>query len=140
MGAYKIYSRKNEEAYPDRSDSFYADANFEAPKVDITEDHSSATVTVTLWENLECLYGRVFDSDSGTAAKAELVFMDEEGNHRSVSVDGKYRAHLPAGKDVTLNGIDPVVAFLSSLAASGCSPFVARTRARDAYGHSVSKP
>jgi hypothetical protein len=33
---------------------------------------------------------------------AKLVFMDEDGHNHSVLVNGKYRALLPAGKDVTL--------------------------------------
>ena len=36
LGAYKVYSRKDADAYPDRSDSFYADSKTEAPKVDLT--------------------------------------------------------------------------------------------------------
>ncbi len=102
LGAYKVYSRKDGDAYPDRSDGFYADSRAEAPRVDLTEDHPSATVTVTLGEKAGLLVGRVIDADTGAALKAKLVFMDEDGNDHSVFVNGKYRALLPAGKDVTL--------------------------------------
>jgi Carboxypeptidase regulatory-like domain len=102
LGAYKLYSRKDVDAYPDRSDSFYADSKTAAPKVDLTEDSSSATVNVTLGEKAGVLAGRVIDADTGAALKAKLVFLDEDGNDHSVFVDGKYRALLPAGKDVTL--------------------------------------
>ena len=102
LGTYKIYSRKDEDAYPDRSDSFYADSKSEAPKVDLTEDHPSAMVTVTLGEKAGVLVGRVIDAHTGAALKAKLVFMDEDGNDHSVLVNGKYRALLPPGKDVTL--------------------------------------
>jgi len=102
LGAYKLYSRKDEDAYPDRSDSFYADSKAEAPKVDLTGDHPSATVTVTLSEKAGVLVGRVVDADTGAAVKAKLVFMDEDGNDHSVLVKGKYRALLPPGKNVTL--------------------------------------
>src|SRR5882724_6004479 len=48
LGAYKLYSRKDADLYPDRSDGFYADSKAEAPQVDLTEDHPSATVSVPL--------------------------------------------------------------------------------------------
>jgi hypothetical protein len=70
LGAYKIYSRKDADAYPDRSDSFYADSKAEAPKVDLTEDHPSATITVTLGEKAGVLEGRVVDTDTGAGLKA----------------------------------------------------------------------
>jgi hypothetical protein len=102
LGAYKIYSRKAEDAYPDRSDAFYADSTTEAPKVDLTEDHPSATITVTMGGKAGVLVGRVVDVDTGEAVKAKLVFMDEDGNDHSVFANGKYRALLPPGKDLTL--------------------------------------
>ena len=102
FGAYKLYSRKDADAYPDRSDNFYADSKVEPPKVDLNEDHPSATITVTLGEKAGVLVGRVVDADTGAALNAKLVFMDEDGNNHSVLVNGKYRALLPAGKDVTL--------------------------------------
>jgi hypothetical protein len=57
---------------------------------------------VTLGEKGGMLVGRVIDANSGTALKAKLVFMDEDGNDHSVLINGKYRALLPAGKDLTL--------------------------------------
>jgi len=75
LGAYKLYSRKDADAYPDRSDIFYADSKAEVPKVDLTEDHPSATVRVTLGEKAGVLGGRVIDADTGAAVKAKLVFM-----------------------------------------------------------------
>jgi hypothetical protein len=102
LGAYKIFSRKDEDGYPDLSDSFYADSKADSPKVDLTEDHPSATVTVTLGDKAGLLVGRVIDADSGAALEAKLVFMDEYGNDHSVLVKGKYRVLLPSGKDVTL--------------------------------------
>src|SRR6202022_2786348 len=50
LGAKKLYSRKDADAYPDRSDNFYADSKVEPPKVDLTEDHPSATIPVILGE------------------------------------------------------------------------------------------
>jgi hypothetical protein len=102
LGSYKLYSRKDVEGYPDRSNIFYADPKLEAPKVELTEDQPSATVTVTLGEKAGGLAGHVFDADTHTPLKAKLVFMDEDGNSYSVLVNGKYRALIPAGKDVTL--------------------------------------
>ena len=102
LGSYKLYSRKDADAYPDRSDVFYADSKAEAPHVDLTEDHPSATVTLLLGERAGVLVGKVIDVDTGAAVKAKLVFMDEDGNDHSVLANGKYRALLPPGKDVTL--------------------------------------
>jgi len=80
LGSYKLYSRKDADAYPDRSDVFYADSKAEAPHVDLTEDHPSATVTLLLGERAGVLVGKVIDVDTGAAVKAKLVFMDEDGN------------------------------------------------------------
>jgi carboxypeptidase family protein len=102
LGSYKLYSRKDADAYPDRSDVFYADSKAEAPHVDLTEDHPSATVTLLLGERAGVLVGKVIDVDTGAAVKAKLVFMDEDGNDHSVLANGKYRALLPPGKHVTL--------------------------------------
>lgn len=102
LGAYKLYSRKDTDGYPDLSDSFYADPKAEAPKVDLTEDHPSATITVALGEKAGVLVGRIIDADTGAPLKAKLVFMDEDGHDHFVLVNGKYRTLLPAGKDVTL--------------------------------------
>src|SRR5512146_3215451 len=38
LGNYKVYSRKEQAEYPDRSDAFYADSTIEPPKVELTED------------------------------------------------------------------------------------------------------
>ena len=102
LGTYKLYSRKNADGYPDSSDSFYADPKAEVPKAELTEDHPSVTVTVKLGEKAGVLAGRVIDADTGATLKAKLVFMDEDGHDHSVFVNGKYRALLPAEKDVTL--------------------------------------
>ena len=53
-------------------------------------------------EKAGVLVGRVVDADTGAAVKAKLVFMDEQGNDHSVFANGKYRALLPPGKDLTL--------------------------------------
>ncbi len=91
LGSYKLYSRKDADTYPDRS-----------AHVDLTEDDPSATVTLLLGEKAGVLVGKDIDVDTGAAVKAKLVFMDEDGNDHSVLVNGKYRALLPQGKDVTL--------------------------------------
>ena len=102
LGTYKLYSRKEAEGYPDSSDSFYANSKLEPPKVELTEDHPSTTVTVALGEKAAVLTGHVLDADTGVPLKAKLVFMDEDGNSHSVMVTGKYRTLIPAEKDVTL--------------------------------------
>lgn len=102
LGEYKLYSRKDEDGYPDQFNSFYADLKSETSKVDLTEDQRSATVTVTLGEKAGVLVGRVIDADTGADLKAKLIFVDENGNGHSVFADGRYRAVLSPNKDVTL--------------------------------------
>jgi hypothetical protein len=47
LNTYQLYAQKKEEdAYPDPLDGFYADAKTEAAKVSLTENHPLATVTV----------------------------------------------------------------------------------------------
>jgi len=90
LGTYKVYARKDADAYPDRSLSFYADPKVEITKVDLTDDDRSATVEVTLGEKAGVLVGRVIDADSGVALRAKLAFIDEDGNADSVFANGKY--------------------------------------------------
>lgn len=101
---YKLYSRKDEDAYFDPFDGFYAGSKAEAPAVNLTQDHPSATVTVKMGEQAGVVVGRVIDADTGTVLKARLYFYDGQGHgHRFDSaVDGKYRALLPPGKDISL--------------------------------------
>jgi hypothetical protein len=104
LGAYKLYSRKDKDSYPDPFDTFYADSKADLPKVDLTEDHPSATATVKL-QKAGMIEGRVIDADSGAALGARVMFMDDDGNGHAVYsalVDGKYRALLPPGKDLIL--------------------------------------
>jgi len=115
--------------------AFYADPKVEAPKVELTEDHLSATATVDLGDKAAVLVGRVVDAVTGAPLKAKLIFMDEDGNSYSVLVTGKYRALIPAGKDVTL-----MVMVMSSDYDSQTpylpAPFVGTG---DGYGHPASK-
>jgi hypothetical protein len=102
LGNYKVYSRKEQADYPDRSDAFYADSLVDPPKVNLTEENPFASVTVTMGEKAGVLQGRIVDADTGTDAKAKLVFTDEDGNDHSVLAEGKYRALLPTGKDISV--------------------------------------
>jgi len=101
---YKLYSRKDEDSYFDPFDGFYADSKSEAPAVNLTQDHPSATVTVKMGEKAGVVVGRVIDADTGAVLKARLYFYDGQGHgHRFDSaVDGRYRALLPPGKDIRL--------------------------------------
>ena len=101
---YKLYSRKDEDAYFDPFDGFYADSKAQAPAVDLTQDHPAATVTVKMGEKAGVVVGRVIDADTGAVLKTRLYFYDDQGHgHRFDSaVDGQYRALLPPGKDVSL--------------------------------------
>ena len=107
LGAYKLYSRKDKDSYPDPFDTFYADSKAETPTIDLTEANPSATATVKL-EKAGAIEGRVLDTANGNAvAAASVMFLDNDGNGHEVSAsaDGKYRALLPTGKDliVTVN-------------------------------------
>lgn len=102
LGNYKVYSRKEQADYPDRSDAFYADSFVDAPKVDLTEEYPFAAVTVTMGEKAGVLQGRIIDADTGADTKAKLVFVDADGNNHSVIADGKYRTLLPADKDISV--------------------------------------
>ena len=101
LAVYKLYTRKDEDGYPDPLTPLYANSNSPTPTVDLTE-HRSARVSVRLGEKAGVIAGRVIDSESGTGAKAILIFSDEDGHAVKLSVDGRYRALLPAGKNVTL--------------------------------------
>lgn len=102
LGTYKLYAKKEADGYPDPADKFYADPKIEPSTVELTEDHPSAELNATLGDRAAVLAGRVIDVNSGAPLKATLVFMDDEGNSRRVTVNGKYRTLIPAGKDVTL--------------------------------------
>ena len=105
-GTYTIYSRKEEEGYPDPSDSFYANSKAET-EVHLTADQPSATIRVPLGEKAGVLEGRIIDVNTGAAVQAELVFYDQNGNKHFLTVKGEYRALLPPGKDVSLMVMSP---------------------------------
>lgn len=100
---YKLYSRKDEDAYFDPFDGFYADSKA-VPAVDLTQDHPSATVTVKMGEKAGVVVGRVIDADTGAVLKARLYFYDGQGHGHEFdsAVDGKFHALLPPGKDISL--------------------------------------
>jgi hypothetical protein len=102
LGAYKLYSQKDEDGYPDPFKSFDADSKFEVPKVVLTKRHNSATVKVTLGKKDGVVSGQIIDAESGAATKALLVFIDEDGNRREILADGSFRVSLPPGKDLIL--------------------------------------
>ncbi len=102
LGSYKVYSRKEQADYPDRSDPFYADSLVDPPKVNLIEENPFASVTVTMGEKAGVLQGRIIDAVTGADTKAKLVFVDADGNNHSVIAEGKYRALLPAGKDISV--------------------------------------
>ncbi|HET9304479.1 MAG TPA: carboxypeptidase-like regulatory domain-containing protein [Candidatus Sulfotelmatobacter sp.] len=102
LGSYKLYSRKDEDSYPDPLDKFYADPQAEAQAVELTAAHPSATATVTLGQQAAVLAGKIVDAITGDAIRASLAFVDGQGNGHSISVDGDYRILVPPGKDVTL--------------------------------------
>ena len=102
FGAYRLYSYKLADSYPDPSDKFYADTLHEAPTVKLATDKPTAVITLTLGQKAGVVVGKVNDAQTGAPLKATLVFMDADGNHHSVLTDGEYRALLPAGKDLTM--------------------------------------
>lgn len=102
LGSYRLYSRKDEDSYPNPLDKFYADPNAEAQAVELTAARPSATATVTLGQQAAVLAGKIVDAKTGDAIRALLAFVDGQGNGHSISVDGDYRILLPPGKDVTL--------------------------------------
>jgi hypothetical protein len=126
LGTYKLYARKDKDGYLDPFDRFYADSKAETPKVDLTEDHRSATVTWKLGEKAGVVAGRVLDAVSGAPTKAYLAFMDSEGNGHHVVVrdDGQYRALVPPGKDLTLmvRAVSPPSGFQRPLATLRLEP------------------
>ncbi len=102
FGAYKLYSYKLADSYPDPSDKFYADTLQEVPTVKLADDKPTAVITLTLGEKAGVVIGKVIDAKTGAPLKAKLVFMDKDGNNHFVLTDGKYRALLPAEKDLTM--------------------------------------
>jgi hypothetical protein len=102
--AYKLYARKDADGYPNPLDRFYADSKADAPQVDLTANHPSAAVAVNLGEKAGVVEGRVIDAETGAVLKARLSFLDGQGNGRGVDSDseGKFRALLPPGKELTL--------------------------------------
>jgi hypothetical protein len=104
LESYKLYARKDEDGYPDPLDRFYADSKVNAPRVDLTRDRPSATVTVKLGEKAGVLEGRVIDAETGAVLNAGVYFLDGQGNgqHADSNAEGRFRALLPPGKELTL--------------------------------------
>ncbi|MGP0017929.1 MAG: hypothetical protein ACLPHP_05125 [Candidatus Sulfotelmatobacter sp.] len=72
--------------------------------MELTAEHPSATVAVKLGEKAGVLEGRVIDAGTGAVLSARLAFLDGQGNGHPVdcSAEGKFRALLPPGKELTL--------------------------------------
>jgi hypothetical protein len=104
LESYKLYARKDQDGYPDPLDHFYADSNADAQRADLTANRPSATVTVKLGEKAGVVEGRVIDAETGAVLKARLSFLDGQGNGRGIdsNAEGKFRALLPPGKELTL--------------------------------------
>jgi hypothetical protein len=102
LGAYKLYTRKDADGYPDPLDTFYADLKAEAPEARLSVDHPVSTVTVTMGRQAAVLAGRIIDRDSGAGLRAKLAILDAQGHGHSVIVDGNYRVLVPPGKNLTL--------------------------------------
>ena len=58
LGTYNIYSLKETDAYPDPTDKFYANPKIEAAKAELTEDHPSVTVAVSMGQKACCPGGK----------------------------------------------------------------------------------
>ena len=109
LEAYKLYSRKEEDSYPDPLNPFFADSKREAPQVDLTPDHPSAIVTLKLGEKAAVIVGRVIDSDTGAVLRATVYFLDDQGKGRAVDsapADGTFRSLLPPGRNLSLMVMD----------------------------------
>lgn len=101
-GTYALYSRKEEEGYPDPFDPFYADSKAETDVL-LTAEKPSATVEVPLGKKAAVLEGSIIDVNTGAALDARLVFYDQNGNQHFLLIKkGEYHALLPPGKDVGL--------------------------------------
>lgn len=102
LGTYKLYSRKDEDAYPDPFDRFYANPKADVPQVVLTTDHPIASATIKLGAQAGVIAGRIVDSENNASIKAYLGFVDSDGQGHSVYVDGNYRILVPPGKQITL--------------------------------------
>jgi hypothetical protein len=102
FGAYKLYSRKDVDGYPDPFDSFYADAEAAPTAVDLMPEHPSSTVNLKLGRQAAVVSGKIIDANSGALLKASLGVVDAQGHGHSVTVNGDYRIIVPSEKDVTL--------------------------------------
>ena len=104
LESYKLYAQKDEDGYPDPLDRFYTDSKVDVPQVALTPDRPSATVTVKLGEKAGVVEGRVIDRETGAVLNAGVYFLDGQGNgrHADFNAEGKFRALLPPGKELTL--------------------------------------
>lgn len=104
LESYKLYARKDADDYPDPLDVFYADSKTEVTQVELTASHPSAAVTVKLGEQAGVVEGRVINAETGAVVNARVYFLDGQGNGRQAdsNAEGKFRALLPPGKELTL--------------------------------------
>jgi hypothetical protein len=102
-GVYEIYSRKEEEAYPDRSLGFYRPATFKPQTVQLIGVHPSVNVDVKLDEKAGALRGNVVDAETGIPLKAKVILTNSETEAEYSSVvNGKFRELVPANVDIKL--------------------------------------
>ena len=102
---YTLYSRKEEDSYPNPLDLFYASAKDDAPRVDLTAAYPSATVNVKMGDKAGVIVGHVIDSETGATLHATVYFLDDQGSGHvvdSAPADGTFRTLLPPGKNLSV--------------------------------------
>lgn len=101
-GVYELYARKEKDGYPDPTSKFYQPLNFNPESVQLFGDRPAEEIAVPLSEKAGVLTGRVFDSATGHALRAEVSLSNlrNGGGHGTVAEEGTFSELVPCDTDV----------------------------------------
>jgi hypothetical protein len=102
FGKFAVASKKEDEGFPDMSNQFYSDGNFQTAT--LSANHSAETVTIRLGPKAGVLVGTVRDATTGAALYPCIELRRPNGNFLSGSglVKAHFRVLIPSETDVTV--------------------------------------
>jgi len=102
FGKFAVAAKKEDENFPDMSNQFYSDGNFQTAT--LSANHSAETVTIRLGPKAGVLAGTVRDAVTGATLYPCIELRRPNGNFLSGSglVKANFRVLIPSETDVTV--------------------------------------
>jgi hypothetical protein len=102
FGKFAVAAKKKDENFPDMSNQFYSDGNFQTATLSV--NHAAETVRIRLGPKAGVLIGTVRDAITGATLYPCLELRRPNGNFlsRSGSIEANFRVLIPSETEVTV--------------------------------------